>query len=108
MYEERFLAVAYFDVGIWDAGLKVEDSVGVEFEGFEDSWCWSVVLGWCLCWWNEGVRSISASLSNSLDSRSRFSKSASSSLSMCAIIVLGFDFTGYVECCQRSRGRAWW
>ena len=36
--EEGLFAVADFDVGVWDAGLEVEDCIGVEFEGFEDAW----------------------------------------------------------------------
>ena len=37
MDEEGFLAVCLFDVFVWDAGLEVEDVVGVGAEGGEDA-----------------------------------------------------------------------
>jgi hypothetical protein len=37
VYEQGFLAICDFDVGFRDAGLEVEDGVGVELEGFEDA-----------------------------------------------------------------------
>ena len=33
-----------FDVGVWDAGLEVEDGVGVETEGVEDSLDFGVLV----------------------------------------------------------------
>lgn len=35
--EEGEFSVLNLDLSVWDAGLEVQDGVGVEFEGFEDA-----------------------------------------------------------------------
>ena len=37
MNEEGLHAIAFLDVVVWDTGLQVENSVGIETEGFEDA-----------------------------------------------------------------------
>jgi hypothetical protein len=43
MDEEGFHAVTFLDVVVWNTGLKVEDGVGIETEGFEDAIDFSVL-----------------------------------------------------------------
>ena len=94
MDEEGFFAVGFFDVFAGDAGLEVQDVVGVGTEGAEDAVDFGV-LGDLISipvWVLMGA-SVELTLSNSLDSLSRSARTSASS-SSCSCRSLSRSFSG--------------